>query len=281
MVHINKSALLLIAAIIPRTSTERMGVSSIAWRRLPRFCGHMNAAFAHSGKRQFSKVYGSQQMHNNYRDLDFLQQYRCRSTKLFVTNGPAESEETDASSTIDIPQIKKEITRLSLRTIKKIGKVSVRIQAAEDQLAKARAAMEERQDVDDELMTQLEQAPSDATMSGHQKELADLQFRLQQLNWLEEQFNNSPLKKKGSLTSEELLKLTDAGEQILQYIEEINENEAVKNKRIEEDLKNKRSKKEKSQRQQQEGGRLPYRRYYTESGIEIKVSTDSDKCLII
>lgn len=175
--------------------------------------------------------------------------------------------------TINIPQIKKEITRLSLRTIKKIGKVSVRIQAAEDQLAKVRAIMEKSQDVDDELMKQLEQAPSDAIMSGHKKELADLQLRLEQLNWLEEQFSNPPLKKKGSLTSDELLKLTDAGEQIMQYIEEIIANEAVKNKRVEEDLNNKRSKKEKSQQQkQQEGGRLPYRRYYTESNIEIKVS---------
>jgi hypothetical protein len=177
--------------------------------------------------------------------------------------------------TINIPQIKKEITRLSLRTIKKIGKVSVRIQAAEDQLAKVRAIMEKSQDVDDELMKQLEQAPSDAIMSGHKKELADLQLRLEQLNWLEEQFSNPPLKKKGSLTSDELLKLTDAGEQIMQYIEEIIANEAVKNKRVEEDLNNKRSKKEMSQQQQQQKqqeGRLPYRRYYTENNIEIKVS---------
>ncbi|KAL3765911.1 hypothetical protein ACHAWO_007598 [Cyclotella atomus] len=260
-----------------------MGVPSITWR-LPRFCGHISAAFAHSGKRHFSQVYRSQQMlptvHNNCckHELDFLQQCRRRSTTPFMSDSSTESE----IQTINIPQIKKEITRLSLRTIKKIGKVSVRIQAAEDQLAKVRAIMEKSQDVDDELMKQLEQAPSDAIMSGHKKELADLQLRLEQLNWLEEQFNNPPLKKKGSLTSDELLKLTDAGEQIMQYIEEIIANEAVKNKRVEDDLNNKRSKKEMSQQQQQQKqqeGRLPYRRYYTESNIEIKVgkqATDND-----
>jgi hypothetical protein len=175
--------------------------------------------------------------------------------------------------------MKKEITRLSLRTVKKIGKVSVRIQAVQDQLAKVRAAIDAAQQVDEALLEQLEQSPSETSLKEHENDLVSLQSRLQQLNWLEEQFNNSPLKKKSTLTASELLKLTDAGEQILQYIQElkINENEAEKNKRIEEDAKNKKSKKDMSfqkqqQQQQDQGGRLPYRRYYTESNIEIKVS---------
>jgi pyruvate carboxylase len=93
-------------------------------------------------------------------------------------------------------------------------------------------------------------------------DLIALRSRLQQLNWIEEQFNNSPLKKKSTLTAPELLKLTDEGEQILQYIQEleINENEHEKNKRIEEDAKNKKSKKEmsfqKQQQPQDQGSRL-------------------------
>jgi pyruvate carboxylase len=77
----------------------------------------------------------------------------------------------------------------------------------------------------------------------------------------------------------ELLKLTDEGEQILQYIQdlEINENEPEKSKRIEEDSKYKKSKKEMSFQKQQQlqslGSRLPYRRYYTESNSEIQVSS--------
>jgi pyruvate carboxylase len=79
----------------------------------------------------------------------------------------------------------------------------------------------------------------------------------------------------------ELLKLTDEGEQILQYIQdlEINENEPEKSKRIEEDskYKYKKSKKEMSFQKQQQpqslGSRLPYRRYYTESNSEIQVSS--------
>jgi pyruvate carboxylase len=177
--------------------------------------------------------------------------------------------------------MKKEITRLSLRTVKKIGKVSVRIQAVQDQLAKVRAAIDAAQQVDEALLEQLEQSPSETSLKEHENDLVFLQSRLQQLNWLEEQFNNSPLKKKSTLTAPELLKLTDEGEQILQYIQElkINENEAEKNKRIEEDANNKKSKKDMSfqkqqqQQQQDQGSRLPYRRYYTESNIEIKVSS--------
>lgn len=281
MVNINKSVLLLLVASVPRTLTENMGAASTT-RWLPRFCGHASAAFAHSGKRHYSKYTRAQQLplasdtycRSGLQEQDYLLQSRRHSTNLFMSDNSNQSTEVQ---TINIPQMKKEVTRLSLRTVKKIGKVSVRIQAAEDQLAKVRAAMEESQDVDDALMKQMESAPSDDALAEHQKDMSELQSRLSQLNWLEEQFNNSPLKKKGSLTSEELLKLTDVGEQILQFIEdlEINENEEAKNKRIEEDARNKKSKKEmsyqKQQQQQQQGSRLPYRRYYTQSNIEIKV----------
>jgi hypothetical protein len=81
--------------------------------------------------------------------------------------------------------------------------------------------------VDNALLEQMEQSPSETSLEEHQNDLIALQSRVQQLNWLEEQFNNSPLKKKSTLTAPELLKLTDKGEQILKYIQEldINENE--------------------------------------------------------
>ena len=278
MATISKKALLLLVGMIPPSATE-MGVTSIARSLMPRSVrGRTSAAFAYSGKRNFS----SRSMQNSQICPALVcrnNRYACRrrSTNLFMSDNSNEDIETTlTASTVDIPQMKKEITRLSLRTVKKIGKVSVRIQAAEDQLAKVRAAMES-QEVDDALLEQLEKSPSEATLTEHRNEMTTLQTRLKQLNWLEEQFNNPPLKKKGILTSEELLQLTESGEQILGYIAELQINETVdaKNKRVEEDAKNKMSKKQsQTQRQQQkevEGSRLPYRRYYTENNVEIKV----------
>jgi predicted ribosome quality control (RQC) complex YloA/Tae2 family protein len=226
-----------------------------------------------------SRAFAEEKPHN-YAVQEPVHSHRRFSTNLLMTSNPNDDE-----TPINIPQMKKEITRLSLRTHKKIGKVSIRIQAANDQLQKLRAAIDSSNDVGDALMKQMEQSPSEATMNEYQSDLAELQSRLRQLNWLEEQFNNPPLKKKSSLSPAELLQLTESGEQILQYITEleINDDEEAKAKRIEEDLRNKRSKKQavvqRQQNEQKEGGRLPYRRYYTQSNVEIRVgkqSTDND-----
>eukprot|EP00956_Cyclotella_meneghiniana_P010316 scaffold14253_cov72-Cyclotella_meneghiniana.AAC.2 len=257
---------------------------------MPRIRGHLSAAFAsynYCGRHHVSQLKCNGQLplrmdstykKHRFRPLDYT--YRSRSTHLFMSD-----DHNDGGEIINIPQMKKTVTRLSLRTVKKIGKASVRLKATQDRLAKARAAIEENQEVDDALLEQLEQAPSETTLKEYENDLSYLQTRLQKLNWLEEQFNTPPLKKKGDLTSDQLLELTDVGEQILQYTQEleINENEAAKQKRVEEDAKNKRSKKEmsyqKQQQQQVEGSRLPYRRYYTEGNVEIKVgkqATDND-----
>lgn len=274
MVIFNKTVLLLLVA------AYNMGVTSIA-RTMPRIRGHLSAAFASyncCGRHHVSQLKCNGQLplrmdsnkKHRFRPLDYT--YRSRSTHLFMSD-----DHNDGGEIINIPQMKKTITRLSLRTVKKIGKASVRLKATQDRLAKARAAIEENQEVDDALLEQLEQAPSETTLKEYENDLSYLQTRLQKLNWLEEQFNTPPLKKKGDLTSDQLLELTDVGEQILQYTQEleINENEAAKQKRVEEDAKNKRSKKEmsyqKQQQQQIEGSRLPYRRYYTEGNVEIKV----------
>lgn len=271
----NRTVLLLLVAV------ENMGVTSIA-RTMPRIRGHfLSAAFACCGRHHVSNSKCNGQLplridsaQKKHRIQQLAHTYRSRSTHLFMSDDP-----NDGGAIINISQMKKTITRLSLRTVKKIGKASVRLKTTQDQLFKSRAAIEEKQEVDDVLLEQLEQSPSDTTLSEYENDLSQLQSRLQKLNWLEEQFNTPPLKKKGDLSPEQLLKSTDVGEQILQYIQEleINENEAAKQKRVEEDAKNKRSKKEMSyqkQQQQVEGSRLPYRRYYTEDNVEIKVRFD-------
>jgi predicted ribosome quality control (RQC) complex YloA/Tae2 family protein len=284
--NIANKAFLLLVASSHKTATETMGAVA---RSISRQCPRQSAAFAnyissdrfmHLMAGQISSRAFAEEKPHNYAVQEPVHSHRRFSTNLLMTSNPNDDE-----TPINIPQMKKEITRLSLRTHKKIGKVSIRIQAANDQLQKLRAAIDSSNDVGDALMKQMEQSPSEATMNEYQSDLAELQSRLRQLNWLEEQFNNPPLKKKSSLSPAELLQLTESGEQILQYITEleINDDEEAKAKRIEEDLRNKRSKKQavvqRQQNEQKEGGRLPYRRYYTQSNVEIRVgkqSTDND-----
>ncbi|KAL3805406.1 hypothetical protein HJC23_009113 [Cyclotella cryptica] len=208
------------------------------------------------------------------RELLFYQstapQRRRLAMTMSFTDDSSSNDDDERKGTIDLPQIKKSITRLVLRTHKKIGKVSTRMDAA-------------RQD----------QSTSEQYVLELEQELSDLQSRLRRLNWLEDQWNNNPpLKKKTVLTSwQELIALlpeNETGRKIMQYIQEleIDESEVARNKRIEEDMKNKKSKKEmvlqRQQQQQQtqgEGARLPYRRYYSENQTEIRVgkqATDND-----
>ena len=191
------------------------------------------------------------------------------------------------------PQVMKvyqETVRLQLRTHKKIGKVSTRIRSAEEQYDKLRVAIDASEssssvseEEEDKLLQQLEQAPDIQTFKD---DLTDLQDRLQKLNWLEEQFNKAPLKSKKQLSIDELEALYTEGAQVVQYIIEldISDDESQKLKNIEQNAKNRRAKKQKDamnkeQSKQVQGGRLPYRRYYSESQTEIRVgkqATDND-----
>ncbi len=237
-----------------------------------------NVAFVHSfGKTRPMTTFqpfivGSSRRYNDYNHFRqqesscyraTISQRRCLSTNMLSTQDTPFNDDEEQQGTIDLPQIKKGITRLLLRTHKKIGKVSARMDAARQ-----------------------EQSYSELSIEELEQELNELQSRLQRLNWLEDQWNNVPtLKKMTSLTSwQELMALlpeNDTGRKIVQYIREleIDDNEVARNKRIEEDVKNKQSKKEMSlQRQQQqktqrEGGRLPYRRYFSENQTEIRVSS--------
>ena len=215
---------------------------------------------------------------------------RCLSTnyitQLFVTSeddDSSESSDGEERTSFNIPALKKETTRLTLRTHKKIGKASTRVRAAEEQIDKLRVAIDasESDEVDEKLLQKLEDAPN---VEQYKVELKELQTRLQQLNWLEEQFGKSPLKSKKNLSSEDMQTTIPQGEKVLQYILEldISDDESQKKKRIEENARNRRSKKERAtleQNRQQQGARLPYRRYYTQKNVEIRVgkqATDND-----
>eukprot|EP01082_Thalassiosira_pseudonana_P002605 g3527.t1 g3527 contig12:2254144-2255408(+) len=206
-----------------------------------------SVAFAnHSGKPSSKHLTHSEQFRasatvsNTCNSLSFLRKQfhdrkQCFSTQQFMSS----DDDTSAEHLFNMPNIKKETARLTLRTHKKIGKVSTRIRAAEDQLQKIRLAIDENtsMDMDDELMKQLESAPSTFDMEAYQEELEELQYNV--------------------------------GQQIMDYIEELDANknkEQEKQQRIEQDIRNKRAKKEKSlnmkeNNQQNEGGRLPYRRH--------------------
>mmetsp|Transcript_21851 Transcript_21851/g.46147 ORF Transcript_21851/g.46147 Transcript_21851/m.46147 type:complete len:412 (+) Transcript_21851:83-1318(+) len=206
-------------------------------------------------------------------------------TNLFMaSDDDNENNEELARTSFNIQALKKETTRLTLRAHKKVGKVSTRIRAAEAQYEKLRVAIDEStsEELDEKLMQQLEQAPN---VEQYKVQMKELQDRLQKLNWLEEQFSKSPLKSKKVLPVEDLKTLSPEGEQVLQYVLEldINDDESQKQKRIEENARNRRSKKERAatlkDQNQQQGPRLPYRRYYTEKQVEIRVgkqATDND-----
>ncbi len=202
------------------------------------------------------------------------------STQRFATADDDGASETDGEgrTSFDVPLLKKETMRLALRTHKKIEKASTRIRGAEEQYDKLRAAIDASpsEEVDERLLQQMEQAPN---VGQYKKEMSELQHRLRKLNWLEEQFNTPPLKSKKKLTIDEMSKLTPEGARVVQYVLEldIDDDESLRVKKIEVDVNNKRAKAEKAvttkeQNHQQQGGRLPYRRYYSEQRTEIRVS---------
>lgn len=211
------------------------------------------------------------------------------STQLFMSSDSDDEDSTSVEdettkTSFNIAVLKKETSRLIMRSHKKVGKVSARIRYAEEQLEKLRAEIDEStsEEVDDKLLSKLENAPN---VEDHRKEMEELQSRLKKLNWLEEQFAQSPLKGKKIMSLEDLQKI-EIGVQVVEYVTEleINDDENQKQKRIEADAMNKRSKKQRSEsakgtNNENVGGRLPYRRYYTENKIEIKVgkqATDND-----
>mmetsp|Transcript_8643 Transcript_8643/g.18461 ORF Transcript_8643/g.18461 Transcript_8643/m.18461 type:complete len:458 (+) Transcript_8643:129-1502(+) len=211
------------------------------------------------------------------------------------------------NSSINIPALKKEVTRLSLRTHKKIGKASARLRGAQESLDRLRQEIMEqehdnsRDDDNSEqseeiLMQKLENAPTTQQMEEYQNELSELQARLSKLNYLEEKLSSPPLHKKKILSMQDMEKLLEASaeaasesessfQKIKSIIEELDISDDYENEkqmRVEMDLKNKQSKKQRAAGNggANSGPRLPYRKYYSESNdLEIRVgkqATDND-----
>ena len=208
-------------------------------------------------------------------------------TQLFMSSSDDENVEEEEDITIqertsfNIPILKKETQRLTLRTHKKIGKVSTRIRGVEQQYETLRLAIDNAKEGDEEeekLLQQLEHAPD---INIHKAELHELQSRLKKLNYLEEQYTKLPLLKKSKQLSISNVSNLDKDHEIhtvIKYIIEldISDDESQKQKKIEQDAKNRRAKamkkKEMDGSNDQGGPRLPYRRYYSEQKTEIRVS---------
>eukprot|EP00577_Skeletonema_sp_RCC1716_P012383 CAMPEP_0113435280 /NCGR_PEP_ID=MMETSP0013_2-20120614/36190_1 /TAXON_ID=2843 ORGANISM="Skeletonema costatum, Strain 1716" /NCGR_SAMPLE_ID=MMETSP0013_2 /ASSEMBLY_ACC=CAM_ASM_000158 /LENGTH=382 /DNA_ID=CAMNT_0000325641 /DNA_START=31 /DNA_END=1176 /DNA_ORIENTATION=- /assembly_acc=CAM_ASM_000158 len=127
----------------------------------------------------------------------------CPSTQLFMSSDDVDGSASPKAS-FNIAALKKETSRLITRSIKKVGKVSARVRYAEEQLEKLKAEIDASasEEVDDELLEKLENAPN---IEDHRKEMAELQSRLRKLNWLEEHLAKSPLKGKKIEVDDELL----------------------------------------------------------------------------
>ena len=156
-----------------------------------------------------------------------------------------EDEAIDSTKTLEsawnIPGLKKEVTRLVLRSHKKIAKASTR-------LDNARALVEKLTGDDNTTLEELEECPD---VDALEFELDELRSRLVNLNKLEGLLENQ--KKKETVLPEEVAALAiDLG---------VNDEPPAKPQRG--------PKKKKGPRQ--EPSRLPYRRFYSVNKTEIRV----------
>ena len=103
----------------------------------------------------------------------------CSSTRLMNATEEAQEEKT-LESTWDIPELKKETARLTLRCMKKVGKASTN-------LSKANEIVEELRTNPDTTQKQLEACPDIKTL---ENDLFDLKERLMKLNELEEKLQS-------------------------------------------------------------------------------------------
>ncbi len=152
---------------------------------------------------------------------------------------------TIEKQTWNIPELKKETSRLTLRCHKKIGKASSRLTQANEQV-------EELRTNPNPTLEELESCPN---VTLYEQELQDLQERLRLLNLLEEKLQNI---KKGGTCSE-------LPEDVLALVLELDVND-------EGPQRQERPKVKKQKGPKTVAPRLPYFRYYTENETEIRVS---------
>ena len=181
--------------------------------------------------------------------LSWLDRQR-RSLSLFMSSVD-EDEATDTSKSIDstwnLPGLKKEVQRLLLRCHKKLGKASQRLHQAQQ-------VVEELTTKPDPTMEELENCPNVEAMKMEVNELKD---RLKSLNILEESL--AAIKGKSTVVlPEDVAQLAlDLG---------VDDEPPKQNPRG--------PKKPKGPRHMSK--RLPYRRYYSENKIEIRVGKQAE-----
>lgn len=163
----------------------------------------------------------------------------------FNNNNNNSATATIDKQTWNIPELKKETSRLTLRCHKKIGKASSRLTQANEQV-------EELRTNPNPTLEELESCPN---VTLYEQELKELQERLRLLNLLEEKLQNI---KKGGKSSE----LPD---DVLVLVLEL-------------DVKDEGPQRQEKPKVKKQKGpktvapRLPYFRYYTENETEIRVS---------
>ena len=177
--------------------------------------------------------------------LPKLNNGRYSSTFLFMETSTDKEDNTAISKiTYNIPELKKEIARLTLRCHKKIGKATTR-------LSKANEEVEEIRTNPDVTQEQLEACPNIGVL---EQELDDLRKRLRSLNDLEEKIQGIKNGKNVELPDNILSLVIDLG---------VNDAPPTREERP-------KAKKQKGPRTV--APRLPYFRYYSENNTEIRVS---------
>ena len=150
-------------------------------------------------------------------------------------------------SSWNVPSLKKETTRLTVRCHKKIGKASQRLRKAQEQVERLTSSP-------DVTMEELEKCPN---IDELEADLSNLQQRLKKLNKLEVLLLDVKGSKKSVILPEHVASLA---------IElEVSDEGPVRKERA--PKKNKGPKK-------MQAFRLPYRRFYTVNKTEIRVSID-------
>mmetsp|Transcript_30349 Transcript_30349/g.34918 ORF Transcript_30349/g.34918 Transcript_30349/m.34918 type:complete len:374 (+) Transcript_30349:237-1358(+) len=148
----------------------------------------------------------------------------------------------------NIPELRKEASRLTLRCHKKIGKASTRLQRANEQVEEIRTCP-------NATLEQLEACPNVKLI---EDEWNDLRSRLKGLNLLEEKLQSI----KGG-------KNTQLPDDVLELVLSLEVNDQPPQRQV-------RPKKTKKKGPRSVAPRLPYFRYYSENNTEIRVGRRSE-----
>ncbi|CAB9502462.1 Domain of unknown function (DUF814) [Seminavis robusta] len=173
---------------------------------------------------------------------------------LMMTAADADDESEESTKTVDsewdIKGLKQEVNRLSMRSYKKIGKASTRVQKAQELVEKLTA---------DENAT-LEQLEACPNLDALELELQELQTGLRGLNQLGEELAAVGGPKKQVLPQELAQLALDLG---------VNDQPPVRQPRGPKKVKGPRSKNPPKTR-------LPYRKFYTQDKTEIRVGKQAE-----